>query len=84
MKRTQRATIGEAIRSARKAAGLTQVELRDASGVAQSSISQIESGEIEPSFTTALRLLESLGAHLSAVDAEGQALRINHVNGTTK
>ena len=49
------------VRSARSASGLTQVELSARSGVAQSSLSQIESGERVPTWTTTERLLRAAG-----------------------
>lgn len=57
----------DVLRTARRAAGLSQVELAHAAGVTQSVISAYENGHREPSLTTLRRLVE----------ATGQALRIS-------
>lgn len=45
MKKTKRQTIGENIKKARKAKGMTQIELAQAVELTQGAISDIESGE---------------------------------------
>lgn len=52
--------IGNAIKAARKQAGLTQVELADAIGLTQTSLSQIETGAISPSPRTQKKICEVL------------------------
>lgn len=44
----------------RKAAGLTQKELAEISGVEQSNISKIERGEMQPMLDTARRIADAL------------------------
>jgi transcriptional regulator with XRE-family HTH domain len=56
------ATTGEKLRRERRGAGLTQVELAERSGVAQSSIAQIEGGaRPNPHPRTLKKLAEALG-----------------------
>jgi len=54
-------TIGEQIRAARTAAGLTQIELAERAGLWQSSISDYERGEEEPDRRTLHRLADAIG-----------------------
>lgn len=53
----------------RHSQGLTQQELADRSGVAQSEISRIERGAIHPTDTTWARLAEALSAQIRMVPA---------------
>jgi predicted nucleotidyltransferase/DNA-binding XRE family transcriptional regulator len=55
---------GSVLRSARKAAGLTQAELARRAGVTQSVISAYEAGRREPSVATLSRLVDAAGATL--------------------
>lgn len=50
------------IRVERARAGLTQVELAEAAGVPQSTVSRIESGKVAPQTTTVDRLMAAMGA----------------------
>ena len=52
---------GEALRAAREAAGLTQDDLEDESGIPQSAISLFESGRRSPRLTEVVRLEDALG-----------------------
>lgn len=55
------ATTGEKLKRLRRGAGLTQAELAQASGVAQSTIAQIETGQRkEPHPGTLRKLAEAL------------------------
>ena len=55
-------TIGDQIRTIREALGMTQVQLAARSGLTQSMIAGIESGERgNPSFATVSNLAEALG-----------------------
>jgi transcriptional regulator with XRE-family HTH domain len=65
-----RVTLGEAIRAARQAAGLTQVELAARLGVAQSRLSEWERGAVVPGTPHLVRLTEALGLTL-IVDGAG-------------
>ncbi|PPF56306.1 helix-turn-helix domain-containing protein [Clavibacter californiensis] len=60
-------TIGQVIHGARRASGLSQRELSSISGVAQSTVSEVESGHRVPSVTTVERLLRSTGHQLVAI-----------------
>jgi len=55
---------GGLLREARRAAGLTQVQLARRAGVTQSVISAYESGRREPALSTLVRLVEATGGRL--------------------
>jgi transcriptional regulator with XRE-family HTH domain len=57
--------LSEAIRSARRRAGLSQVELAALLGVRQSSVSQWERGSTKPSTLHLLALAAKLGCSLT-------------------
>jgi uncharacterized protein len=54
----------DVIRSARRRAGLTQVELAKLAGTSQSAIARYERGAAQPSFSTVERLLAACGERL--------------------
>lgn len=56
-----RARFGDAMREARRAAGLTQVQLADRLGMQQADISRLELGRADPRLTTLMRLAVVLG-----------------------
>ncbi len=56
--------IGEAVRWARKRAGLTQRELAEAIGMPQPSIARIERGTVVPRTAKLIEILEATGHHL--------------------
>lgn len=49
---------------ARKASGLTQKDLADRTGIAQSDISKLENGNANPSLRTLQRLADGMGMKL--------------------
>ena len=51
----------QAMIDARKAAGLTQKQLADKTGIAQSDISKLETGRPNPSLRTLQRLAQGMG-----------------------
>ena len=57
-----------ALRSRRRALGITQTQLAAITGTAQSTISDIENGVVSVSLDVYLRLLEALGADLTVTD----------------
>jgi DNA-binding XRE family transcriptional regulator len=57
-------TLGQKIRSAREADGLTQVELAARAGVAQAYLSYLEQDQREPSLSIAARIAHELGIPL--------------------
>lgn len=57
-----------ALRARRLACGLTQKELAQLTGTAQSTVSDIETGAVSVSLDVYLRLLEALGADLTLTD----------------
>lgn len=54
-------TVAEAVRAARRAAGLSQRELAGRAGVPQSTIARIERETIDPRSATAERILAAAG-----------------------
>ncbi|TKD18396.1 helix-turn-helix transcriptional regulator [Rhodobacter capsulatus] len=59
---------GFALRARRRACKMTQKDLAAATGTAQSTISDIETGGVSVSLDVYLRLLEALGSDLSVSD----------------
>ncbi|WP_140846742.1 helix-turn-helix transcriptional regulator [Paracoccus sp. FO-3] len=57
-----------ALRTRRKSRNLTQKQLSELTGTAQSTISDIETGIVSVSLDVYLRLLEALGAELQVTD----------------
>jgi transcriptional regulator with XRE-family HTH domain len=57
-------TIIQAMLEARKNAGLTQKQLAERTGIAQSDISRIETGEANPSLSTLKRLASGMDMRL--------------------
>lgn len=57
-------TVGEAIREAREAAGLTQRELAERIGTQQPAIARLESDGSSPSIRTLRAIAEALGVDL--------------------
>lgn len=55
------ARVGAVLRDLRTRQGLTQAALAKRCGVKQGSISQIESGDVDPQLSTLLRLTRALG-----------------------
>ena len=68
---------GQAVRTARKEAGLSQVQLAKRCGCSQRFVSEIERGKETAELGRALKLLEALNVPLSAgtlvVDLDGRA-----------
>ena len=62
--------LGQAIRTARRAKGMTQAQLGVAAGVSRPQISTIESGLANPGMATVMRLLRALDCSLTVVVAE--------------
>ena len=59
---------GAALKAQRAARKISQKQLGEMTGTAQSTISDIENGVVSVSLDVYLRLLEALGAELSAAD----------------
>ena len=59
---------GTVLRARRAARKISQKQLGEMTGTAQSTISDIENGVVSVSLDVYLRLLEALGAELSATD----------------
>ena len=59
---------GAVLRGLRTAQKISQSQLGEMTGTAQSTISDIENGVVSVSLDVYLRLLEALGAELSATD----------------
>ena len=58
-------TVGQAVRWARKRAGMTQDDLAQATRMPQPSIARIESGAVVPRTSTLIRILRASGHQLS-------------------
>lgn len=56
--------MGEKLRAARKAAGLSQVELAQIIGTTQKDISRWENGQREPLASTLKKLAQALGCSM--------------------
>ncbi len=61
---TTRTTILQTIRSHREAAGLTQQEVADKSGLFRNNISSIESGKANVTLDTLIKIAEAMGYKL--------------------
>ena len=57
-------TLGPEIAARRRAAGLTQQQLAEKTGIDQAAISRIESGHANPTLNTLEALVEGIGSHL--------------------
>ena len=73
--------IGQAIKTARKAAGLTQEDLAKAIGVKRSVVSKYENGQIGPRYETVERIAETLNCSISDLVSSTQEkeMIINHL-----
>lgn len=56
--------LGNQIREAREAAGMTQQELAEKTGTARSNISRLEAGRQSPSYETLSKIAQALGKEL--------------------
>ena len=54
----------QALIEARRASGMTQKELSEITGIAQGDISKLETGNVNPSLRTLMRLAEGMGMQL--------------------
>ena len=64
-----RETIGQLIRQLRKEKGMTQVELASSASTTQKSISRIETGKDNASFSTIVTIFEALDMEVSLKEA---------------
>ena len=68
--------IGERIKERRKAIGMTQDELSEATGANRVTISQYESGKYLPSVSALKRIAEALGTTPAALTGELESAEI--------
>lgn len=69
-----RRAVGEAVAQARKASGLTQVQLAQAAAVQQAEVSRIERGHANPTVATLARIAAATGTRWELVrGSEGNA-----------
>lgn len=61
---SEEASVIRVLIDARKALGMTQKELSEATGIAQADISRLESGNVNPSLRTLQRLAYGMGMRL--------------------
>lgn len=71
---TPHAAFGQALRSLRVAAGLSQEQLGLESGVQRNFISLIETGQNQPTITTIFKLASALGTKPSKLLAAAEKL----------
>ena len=69
--------LGQALRTARRARGMTQAELSAAAGVSRPQISTIESGLANPGTATVMRLLRALDCSLTVVPADPERFSLS-------
>jgi len=62
-----RRAVGAAVARARKASGLTQVQLASAASVQQAEVSRIERGHANPTVSTLARIARATGSRLDLV-----------------
>ena len=65
-----------ALRSARRASGLTQAELASRGGTSQATLSAYERGRKQPSLATLGRLLAATGSRLAVERAERPVVQV--------
>ena len=63
-------TFGERLKELRLAAGMTQDELAEKTGIKKQSISRYENSEREPNIRTAKRIADALGVTLESMSTE--------------
>ena len=68
--------LGGALASTRRAKGMTQVDLAEASGISRSQISKIESGTEWPRAATVMRLLRALECSFTLVPDDPAAFSL--------
>ena len=59
-------SLGTAVRAAREAQGMSQIELAKFSGVSRVTVTKLELGKANPTWESVLRVSEVLGLHLTA------------------
>jgi len=75
-------SFGGSLASLRSKWGISQAELAGRAGVAQSTVSDIESGRIDPKISTALKLLYALGVNLVRISYEDGKVAVRPYTGT--
>ena len=63
--------LGRRLREARYAAGLSQLELEEVSGVPKARVSRYENGHVEPSLRTLRRLTRALNVSVGTLLGDG-------------
>lgn len=71
------AKLGQMIKEARKAQGLSQMDLQDLSGVSASVLYKIEKGRIDIAFGSLLAVADALGIELKAKSPLGQEVPLH-------
>jgi len=75
-------TFGSTLANLRSVRGISQAKLAGIAGVAQSTVSDIESGRIDPKVSTALKLLFALGVNLLEITHEDGEVKVRPHPGT--
>lgn len=68
------AALGRAVQAIRAERGISQVQLANNTGLAQSWISNVEHGRRNPSWSNVVRLAEGLGVGISELATRAAAL----------
>jgi len=70
-------SIAQTLRDLRKAAGLTLIDLASRSGLAASTLSKIENGQMSPTYDTILSLAEGLDVDIAQLVSGGRGQSVN-------
>lgn len=77
-------SIARTLRDMRKAAGLTLIDLAGRSGLAASTLSKIENGQMSPTYDTILSLAEGLDVDISDLVTGGRGHSVNGRKAVTR
>jgi y4mF family transcriptional regulator len=69
--------LGQLVHAARKVQGLSQMDLRDLSGVSASVIYKIEKGRCDIAFGSLMAVADALGIELKVKSPLGPEVRLN-------
>lgn len=77
-------SIAQTLRDLRKAAGLTLIDLAGRSGLAASTLSKIENGQMSPTYDTILSLAEGLNIDIAELVSGGRGHAVNGRKAVTR
>lgn len=79
-----RQTIAQSLRDLRKASKMTLIDLAARSGLAPSTLSKIEKGQMSPTYDTILSLAEGLNVDISELVTGGRGVSVNGRKAVTR